>query len=553
MRFFSFIIMTVILSLVNNSYANTLQNTSSTILYVKSIGSGTQDGSSWENASSDIQAMINSASADTQIWVAAGIYKPIRPANNLGVIDFNNRDNAFVMKDNVSLYGGFKGNETTIDQRDVVANPTVLSGDFNEDDIITGNGKTLTISNFTENAHHVIINRGILTIDAFIIRGGSATGGSSIQVGTSSINRDFGGGIYNINGILTLNNVTFTGNSATNRGAGIYTTNGSININNSLIKNSLNLMLYGGGIYQQTGNITMSNCEVLGNKAQNTSGGGIYFYGGTVNIKNSNFSYNFANGSGGGIHNYLGALYLTNSLIGNNSSNGAGGGIISQPFVNTVSKITNCTISNNTSSFGAGVTGKSDFINSIVWSNHSDYEESNGTDFQPTVMYHSLIEGRSTSGDGGGNIDASNPSLVVFVNSQSGDYSLASGSPLIEAGNNSLYNAAGGNADDKDMAGNLRLIGDKIDIGAYEFSGEMGVSNINKNNISIYPNPFKNVIIISEIKDINSIFVNDVSGKLIKKFNPAKEINLSFLKEGLYFINIQMNDGNIKTFKSIKK
>jgi len=529
-------------------------NVSPTILYVKPVGSGAQDGSSWENASPDIQAMINAASIDTQIWITKGIYKPIRPANNLGVIELNNRDNAFVMKDNVSLYGGFTGNETTIAQRDVVANPTLLSGDFNEDDIITGNGKTLTISNSTENANHIIINRGFSTIDGLTIRGGSATGGFSVQIGTSSINRDFGGGIYNINGILTLNNVTVIGNSATYRGAGIYTTNGSLNINNCLIKNNLNTMLYGGGIYQQTGNITMANCSIIGNKAHNDSGGGIYFYTGTVNIKNSNISYNYVNLTGGGIHNYLGALYITNSLISNNSSNSAGGGIISQAFVDTISKITNCTISNNTSSFGAGVTGKSNFINSIVWSNHSDYEESNGTDFQPTVMYHSLIEGRSTSGDGGGNIDGFNSSLLVFNDSTNSDYSLATGSPLIDKGNNSLYIAAGGNiTDDRDLAGNVRLIRTNIDIGAYESTETMNVLDVSEKNIYIYPNPFTDTLKISDIKDIKQITLIDMSGNFIKQLSPSKEINLSYLKNGLYIITISSYDGSIKNFKIIKK
>lgn len=45
-----------------------------TIRYVKPTASGLGDGSSWANASNDIQATINASGFNTQIWVAAGTY-----------------------------------------------------------------------------------------------------------------------------------------------------------------------------------------------------------------------------------------------------------------------------------------------------------------------------------------------------------------------------------------------------------------------------------------------------------------------------------------------
>ena len=50
-----------------------LQNS---IFYVKPIASGTGNGFSWENASSDLQAMIDLAGNTEQIWVAGGTYTP---------------------------------------------------------------------------------------------------------------------------------------------------------------------------------------------------------------------------------------------------------------------------------------------------------------------------------------------------------------------------------------------------------------------------------------------------------------------------------------------
>ncbi|MCO6488828.1 MAG: hypothetical protein J5I98_10440, partial [Phaeodactylibacter sp.] len=46
-----------------------LNNLHATIRYVKPGGSGTADGSSWGNASGDLQAMINASGPGDQVWV----------------------------------------------------------------------------------------------------------------------------------------------------------------------------------------------------------------------------------------------------------------------------------------------------------------------------------------------------------------------------------------------------------------------------------------------------------------------------------------------------
>ena len=43
--------------------------------YVKQNGTG--DGSTWANASNNLQAMINASASGDQIFIAAWIYKPI--------------------------------------------------------------------------------------------------------------------------------------------------------------------------------------------------------------------------------------------------------------------------------------------------------------------------------------------------------------------------------------------------------------------------------------------------------------------------------------------
>lgn len=83
--------------------------------------------------------------------------------------------------------------------------------------------------------------------------------------------------------------------------------------------------------------------------------------------------------------------------------------------------------------------------------------------------------------------------------------------------------------------------------------GTLAASDINKANVAIYPNPFKDVLRISDVKGVKSISVNDMSGRQVKTLAPSAEINLSSLKEGLYIVNLQMEDGSIKSFKAIKK
>lgn len=83
--------------------------------------------------------------------------------------------------------------------------------------------------------------------------------------------------------------------------------------------------------------------------------------------------------------------------------------------------------------------------------------------------------------------------------------------------------------------------------------GTLAVSDINKANVAIYPNPFKDVLRISDVKGVKSISVNDMSGRQVKTLSPSAEINLSSLKEGLYIVNLQMEDGSVKSFKAIKK
>lgn len=83
----------------------------------------------------------------------------------------------------------------------------------------------------------------------------------------------------------------------------------------------------------------------------------------------------------------------------------------------------------------------------------------------------------------------------------------------------------------------------------------LAVSDTSKDrsNVSVFPNPFTDTLKISDVKGVKSVSVNDVSGREVKSLAPAEELNLSSLQAGLYIVNLKMEDGSVKTFKTIKK
>ena len=134
---FEVFVLNVILIIINSNYVE------SSIIYVKSDATGLNNGTSWSNAYILLQSALDNAIIDDQIWVAAGTYYPTK---KVGGTDERNR--AFKMKNNVSIYGGFAGNETMLSNRYWQKNETILSGDIG----INGD--------ITDNAYHVFYHNG---------------------------------------------------------------------------------------------------------------------------------------------------------------------------------------------------------------------------------------------------------------------------------------------------------------------------------------------------------------------------------------------------------
>jgi hypothetical protein len=377
------------------AYAAVPTGVSGERIYVRKGGTG--NGTSWDFAMGDLQQAINSATCGDSIFVAGGTYYPNRNATSLEVLSIGNRDNAFVLKSNVSLFGGFAGNEASLNHRvPDSTNPSILSGDFNNNDTVSMTNGALRYSNNLENAYHVIISsdRSNVMMDGFTITGGRANASGSIMVNGQVIHRDMGAAVEMELSTVTITNCIVQNSHASNLGGGLYGNQSFINIsqsrflknkaddggafslrqgNSSIVRTRIDsnqAVESGGGIWADGNRLDMSNCKLTNNYADN--GGGLYNRNSSTSIlKNLVVSGNRASNNGGGINNATDSkLRLVGLVLSGNFGGNAGGGLYD---ANNAS-IYNSNIAANNAAVGGGIyyTGSTPVLkNCIVWGNRS--------------------------------------------------------------------------------------------------------------------------------------------------------------------------------------
>lgn len=115
----------------------------------------------------------------------------------------------------------------------------------------------------------------------------------------------------------------------------------------------------------------------------------------------------------------------------------------------------------------------------------------------------------------------------------------------------------GGNAFESGDGGETWMEAEGLNL-VFDVSGfckeTLGVNDLTKADFSFYPNPVKdelNIISKSEIKNV-SIF--NISGQVvINSKSNSKKINTSVLSAGIYVVKAELADGQIETFKILKK
>ena len=296
------------------------------------INAGTGgDGAAWGTAYKYLQDGLNSATSGDEIWVAAGVYYPDEDEG--GNVTANDRDASFNLKEGVAIYGGFKGSETSRDQRDWEANLTVLSGDIDQNDT-TPNGVLQTPDGIAgSNSRHVVRgdNLNNLNGQATVLDGFSITGGDA------DIELAYGGGgilLFRVNNVL-LENLTVRGNRVVfvqYGGGGIQAYFGNdITIRHSTIRNNLSLGTGGGIVFDTVDGSTIEDSHILENVqidqrklttgcvAQISGGGGLWTGGGKgLVLTDVVFEKNVADCVGGGFSSFKGGLTMRGGAFLNN-------------------------------------------------------------------------------------------------------------------------------------------------------------------------------------------------------------------------------------------
>ncbi|HET7713285.1 MAG TPA: cadherin, partial [Patescibacteria group bacterium] len=296
------------------------------IHYVKWDATGTNDGSSWEDAYIDLQSALAAASSGDEIWVAAGTYKPTAGTD---------RTISFVLKNGVAVYGGFAGTETANTQRNYVTNVTVLNADIGVENDNSDNSYHVVVGSNTDNS---------AILDGFTVRGGNADHDSYLS------EQSKGGGMYNETGSPTLSNMIFKDNFATS-GGGIANRQSSPTLSNVTFTNNIAASLGGGMHNESSSSPVLTSVTLDGNSAPN--GGGMHNLEstpkltGVIFLNNGGTSY----GAGGGMTNNHSAPILVSVTFSENSA-GEGGGMYNY-YGNPT--LTNVTFSGNIADSGGGM------------------------------------------------------------------------------------------------------------------------------------------------------------------------------------------------------
>lgn len=573
-----------------------------TTRYVKPTASGSGDGTSWANASNDFQAMIQASASGDAVWVAAGTYKPTHKPFDAGVeiITGDVRDKTFHLKDGVSIYGGFAGSETAPSQRNIAANETILSGDFNDNDVVMGSGALLDITNNTENAYHVVLASTVagsgVTIDGFTIRGGYGRYLNGFTVDGNVVDRKLGGGIFIFGGTNTLTHNTFSAN-ASEDGGGIYIKNGTTTLTNNTFSTNFARADLGGGVLISDGTATLTNNTFSANWA--TYGGGLQLLSCTAVLTNNTFSANAAS-EGSGMRSYSGTTTLANnrflantadagaaafmfgniSTLTNNtfSANSAqfGGGIAFNSCAATLTNntlsvnsalygggiylgygtytLTNNTFSANSADFGGGVytdDGMNTLTNNLFWDNQqtglttvqgADYY-ANGTNdntFKNNLLQlassHYPVSSSGTSAIGAAATGNRFAMDPLFVNAASGNFQLQAGSPCINGGNVTAWTATGLTTD---AMGNPSPYGLGVDIGAYEYQGAAALP-IEMVSFTAKPTEYGNQLVwqtASETQNVGFEIEKSQDGRIFERIGFVSGNGTTHLRQTYNFLD----------------
>lgn len=298
---------------------------------------------------------------------------------------------------------------------------------------------------------------------------------------------------------------------------------------------------YGGAAYfysvSDTMILEMENNDFVDNSSE-YNGGAVYIFSDVymdVQLKKLILSDNEAEGQGSAILMEGANVKMENSLIHDNDGVTA----IHNSFGDLI--LQGNTIADNTIGLFQGFGGNTEIQNTILSND---------------VNYSSL--GNVTVTSKGGNISSDSTMLDDLIGF--GDYAdynntdpLLDGNFIPEA---SSICVDGGNPEGinsiTDLAGEDRIQGNEIDMGAYESPFTVKVDDFEKLGIDVYPNPFIENIFLSDVEGIQTIRLINVEGKLVQVFSVQQELIIqNDLPVGVYFL--ELNYGEKQYYAKLEK
>jgi len=401
--------------------------------------------------------------------------------------------------------------------------------------------------------------------------------GKAVEINTPLFegNQNLKGGAIYLNEYhgLSVSKCTFAHNYATLKGGGVFISHcANLILSENTFNN--NKVYYDGGsvLIEYSNNAVLLNNLFYSNEAFRTDttnlgvfgsgvGGGIAAYSNCSFINNT-----FANNKTVG-----GALYesSTNSYVcGNLIVNNFGIGLMNGHGAGTSKYLNNIVVNNKAILPGSGIYVASEVLvlkNNIVWGN-TNYTLPNQSVQIPTLLgitaniKYSCIE---DSYPGENNISAypqfTNPTQGAGIeyDGLAADWTLLNTSPCVNTG---TPDTTGLNLPAFDIAGNPRIYGGRIDMGAYENQYVHIIENnsLVGSKIKLYPNPGTNRIYIDIPPEVEGAFIDivDGQGKVLMhkqiRFSPSV-LSPDKLKSGIYFYRIYKTGEVVKSGKWVKR
>ncbi|MDP2684910.1 MAG: choice-of-anchor Q domain-containing protein [bacterium] len=395
--------------------------------------------------------------------------------------------------------------------------------------------------------------------------------------GAEFVNEEnMGGCIYALQyNNIVIRNSNFTNNHSNYMGGAVYIENCNyIEIENcTFLRNST--YMNGGGVaivkatkFNILENFFYKNTAlwVINNVAGTGGGSGLYITlgatNGTGNVYSNKF-YNNKSVNGAFYENCLN-IKVCNNVVANNYGIG-----MTQAMSITYNSIyANNTIVNNWGWIVPALwfnSTQTTMINNIIWGNGSasfyghqiyDIDGSKVAD----IKYSCIENGYPGNGNIDQNPDFVNPTAGYGLDydAMDADWALLDNSPCINTG---TPDTTWLNLPPLDLAGNPRIYGGRIDMGAYENQVVVGLQPkpMVSADIEIAPNPFNDRFSIHFLPDnkIHRITIRNQAGVTVKKLEQLPisgllTIDLQDCSPGLYVVIVEYANGTMKMKKLLK-